>query len=152
VGYTWGGAFGAEFIADYAPSVGGSGVLFVEEPSVSSYMGNVIWAAPLGGGNYQPFLSGGFGLIRVNADVFTIIGDPLSPDVTASQNLFGGNIGGGIMAFAGNVGFRGDIRYYKASSNDNPVQSFDSIGDTIGEAVFSGLSFWRGNVGVAFRW
>jgi len=161
LGYTWNGVFGAEFLADYAPSVGGAGVLFVEEPSVSSYMGNIIWSVPLGEGKYQPFLSGGFGLIRVNADAFTVIGDPLSPDVSASQNMFGGNIGGGIMAFAGNVGFRGDIRYYSASGGDDLPELADlTTGDTIGErignrvgaAAFSGLSFWRGNVGVAFRW
>jgi Outer membrane protein beta-barrel domain len=157
VGYTWNGSFGGEFIADYAPSVGGAGVLFVDEPSVSSYMGNIVWSVPLGEGKYQPFLSGGFGLIRVNADAFLVIGDPLSPDVSASQNMFGGNIGGGIMAFAGNVGFRGDIRYYTASGSDN-LEEFvddttgDTIGNRIGASAFSGLSFWRGNVGLAFRW
>ena len=162
VGYMGEGDFGLEFLTAYAPNVGDPGVLFVDDQSVSSYMGNVIWAVPFGNeGKYRPFLSGGFGMIRVNADAFTVIGDPNSPDVSVSHNMFGGNIGGGIMAFAGNIGFRGDIRYYKASGDDNLLELSDTstgdslgtrYGDVVGAAAFSGLSFWRGNVGVAFRW
>ena len=151
VAYLWKGLYGAEVIADFAPSMGVGGVLFADNPSVNSYMANAIWALPLGAqGRYQPFLSGGLGAIRVNADIFNLLGDPLSGTISARQTMFGGNIGGGILAFAGHVGIRGDVRFYKAAKEEsNPIQnSFD----TIGEAAVSGLSFWRGNFGLAFRW
>ena len=126
-------------------------MLFADNPSVNSYMANAIWAVPLGvQGKYQPFLSGGLGAIRVNADMLNVLGDPLGGTISARQTMLGGNIGGGIMAFAGHVGIRGDVRFYKAAKEEsNPIQnSFD----TIGEAALSGLSFWRGNFGLAFRW
>ena len=152
VAYLWKGLYGAEVIADFSPSMGvGGGVLFADKPSVTSYMANGIWAIPLGvQGRYQPFLSGGLGAIRVNADMFDVLGDPSGGTISVSQTMFGGNIGGGILAFAGHVGIRGDVRFYKAAKEEsNPIQnSFD----TIGEAALSGLSFWRGNFGLAFRW
>ena len=151
--YLWKGLYGAEIIVDFAPSMAvGSALLFADEPSVNSYMANAIWAIPLGvEGKYQPFVSAGLGAIRVNADMFNVLGGPLSGStISASQTMFGGNIGGGIMAFAGHIGIRGDVRFYKAAKEEsNPIQnSFD----TIGEAALSGLGFWRGNFGLAFRW
>jgi hypothetical protein len=130
----------------------GSTLLFSDEPSVNSYMANAIWAIPLGvQGKYQPFVSAGLGAIRTNADLFDVLGEQSSGNaISVSQTMFGGNIGGGILAFAGHFGIRGDVRFYKASKEEsNPIQnSFD----TIGEAALSGLSFWRGNFGLAFRW
>jgi hypothetical protein len=152
VAYLWKGLYGAEVIVNFAPSMAvGSTLLFADEPSVNSYMANAMWAIPLGvQGKYQPFLSAGLGAIRVSADMFDVLGDSMAGTISATQTMFGGNIGGGILAFAGHVGLRGDVRFYKASKEEtNPLQnSFD----TIGEAALSGLSFWRGNFGLAFRW
>jgi hypothetical protein len=70
----------------------------------------------------------------------------------ADGSRFGGNIGGGVMGFSGRWGFRGDIRYYKTSV-DNNVNVIDNTPESIfAQEVLSGLAFWKANVGVAFRW
>jgi len=153
VGYLWHGKVGGEFIADFAPDVGFDSPLFATQPHVNSYMGNVIAALPLGGERYSPYISGGLGSIGVRGgDLFTL------PDingnrntVSADQNRFGWNLGGGATAFADRWGVRGDIRYYKASTNDTfaagitPEERFTQV-------LLSDLAFWRGSLGLAFRW
>jgi hypothetical protein len=144
IAYLWGGKVGAEFIADFAPNVGHTNFFFVNEPDINSYMLNVITSVPIGmGGAFQPYASGGFGAIQFRVDLFDAFANPFS----SNEAKFGFDIGGGVMAFAERVGVRADIRYYRATSDDN-------IGDlSIGNAIpLSNLGFWRGNVGIAFRW
>ena len=151
VAYLWKGVFGGEVLANFAPSVGSAGVVFSDKPNIYSYMANAIGAYPLGAeGKYQPYVSGGFGAIQVLADVFNVIGDPLSGTINSNDTKFGGNIGAGIMAFAGHLGIRGDIRYFKATTDELPIEPDDS--DAAARSALSGLGFWRGNVGMAFRW
>ena len=150
-GYLYRGTIGGEFIADFAPNVGDN-VAFANEPKVNSYMGNVIAAIPLGAsGRYQPYMSGGAGVIQLSVDLFDDISDPASSIFGSSNSKPGGNIGGGFMAFADHFGVRADVRYYKAFSDTIPLAPFEG-GELMNHVVLNGLGFWRGNVGLAIRW
>jgi len=160
VGYLAKGVIGGEFLADFSPNLGVfNNVLFSKTPSVNSYMFNAIAAAPFGQvQNYDPYVSGGVGTITLSTNVFTI--DPRLDLVGARTTLnvndssFGWNLGGGIMAWSErNWGFRGDIRYYKSHGDDNTIFDLSNIGDgtVITRAELAGLSFWKANMGIAFR-
>jgi hypothetical protein len=155
IGYLWRGVLGGEFLADFAPSSGFDNALITPDRNinVNSYMANVIGTYPLGAeGQFQPYASGGWGRVSASADVFNILGDPNSGTDRVSHGRFGTNIGAGLMAFASpNIGIRTDVRWYRASDN-NEVDLTDPLGDELGDAVFSGLRFWRANVGMALRW
>jgi hypothetical protein len=63
----------------------------------------------------------------------------------ASRNDLGINIGGGVNGqFTDNIGIRGDLRYLRSLEDDDPDDEFD-LG-------LSDFDFWRGSVGVSFRW
>jgi hypothetical protein len=153
VGYLWHGIVGGEFIADFAPDVGFDSILFADQPHVNSYMGNVIGAYPFGAdGQYQPYVSGGFGSIGVRADLFTpadINGDRST--VEANQQRWGGNFGAGIFAYVSRFGVRGDVRWFRASGGDN-VSNSNTPAENTAQGLLSDLHFWRGTLGLAFRW
>jgi hypothetical protein len=164
VGYLWHNIAGAEFLAGFTPnfqmqnsSLPGNSAT----PWVNTYMINAVGAAPLGSdGQFQPFISGGVGAITMrgltsNSTVSTQTGVS-STASTIGNNLFnpdesraGGNIGGGVMAYAGNWGVRGDIRYFRALTTNNDVTSTVNSGSS---DILPGLNFWRANIGVALRW
>jgi len=162
VGYLARGVIGGEFLADFSPGLGTfNNVLFERSPDVNSYMFNLIAVAPFGHAqSYDPYISGGIGAVTLNSTIF--VTDPTrTPNLsaiateTASGSRFGWNLGGGVMAWSEkNWGFRGDVRYYKTSSD-----SRDTVFDlnNIDEVEFtrlelSGISFWKANAGIAFRW
>src|SRR5881394_2671969 len=125
VGYLWRGVLGGEFLANFTPSFGVNTVgVLLDNPKVSSYMANAVAVLPLGaGGQFQPYVSGGLGGIQMrfpNGIVGSgILVNGVVTNVTTSsvsQTGGGSNIGGGIMAFAGKVGVRGDARYFHANS------------------------------------
>jgi hypothetical protein len=148
LGYLWRGIAGVEALADFAPSMDVSTLAFANNPSVNSYMLNAIGAVPLGAeGQIQPYLSGGFGAVQIAADVLQLAGQD---SIRSSQSQMGTNIGGGLMGFGGNFGFRADVRHYHAGSEEN--LSATTPADVVTEALLSGLSFWRANAGIAFRW
>ncbi|MGH9348910.1 MAG: outer membrane protein [Vicinamibacterales bacterium] len=111
------------------------------DSNVTTLMGNVIVGVPVGGQTgpgVRPYLAGGAGLMRTRvedaAELFEI-----------DNNNFGINVGGGVMGFAtDNVGFRGDIRYFRAFGEEETNEGIDFD--------FSDFDFWRGTVGVVFRW
>ena len=145
-GYLWRGIVGGEFLADFTPSFGVSSAALPDNPRVNSYMGNAVGALPLGPrGQYQPYASGGFGGIQMR---FTNLPSSASSS-SNSQLTGGGNIGGGIMMFAGKVGVRGDIRYFRAMKNDTPS---GTVADEVTQTLLSDLGYWRTNVGIAFQW
>ncbi len=151
VAYLWRGTIGAEFLADFAPNVGDNAA-FASEPKVNSYMGNIVAALPLGAaGRFQPYVSGGAGIIQLNVDLFDDVADPASSTFGSSNSQGGGNLGGGFMAFADHVGIRTDVRYYKAFTDMNPPAPFIG-GEGVNHLVLDGLGFWRGNVGLSIRW
>ena len=119
-------------------------------------MGNVIGVLPLGtDGQFQPYVSGGWGSIQLRfrrndaAPIRQRQPNPEGGDLFKRPSTGGGNIGGGIMAFAGRVGIRGDFRHYNASTTN--VLS-GTIADQFSEGLLSGVKFWRSNVGIAFQW
>src|SRR5262249_38522982 len=129
VGYLWKNKFGAELDTGFTPSFElqsnffGLGI----KPQINTYMANVIAAAPLGAeAAWQPYISGGGGAISLLSGDEGEAANFLNPNGTK----FGGNVGGGVMAFAGKVGFKADVRYYRAAgayqtsvSNVTPVAS-----------------------------
>ena len=137
---------GAEFLANFTPGFAdeGSSVL---DSNVNNYMANAIAAVPLGrNGRIQPFVSGGFGAMRLRADVQNIGGNTSEVDDTK----LGANIGAGLMWFEGRWGVRTDLRYFTALNDDEfdrddqpEVASTDGLTDT---------NFWRYDLGVAYRW
>jgi len=146
-GYLWHGIVGGEFIFDRASDVGFDSVFFASQPHVNSYMANVIGAYPMGAdGRFQPYASGGFGAVGVHTELFTV------PDgagnrivVEDNDHRFGGNLGGGIFAYANRFGVRGDVRWFRTSNSSSPAE-FGA------RALLTDLQFWRGTVGLAFRW
>lgn len=156
VGYTWNRVFGVEFLMDVTPGFGVNRFLsdddinrLIDDPRVNTYMFNLIAAVPISAGRFQPFISGGLGGVSLVADV---LDNPLLRDgstTRSSLTRMGTNIGGGVYTFAGNVGFRADVRHYRSSSEDRTATI---IADQLTENIVSGLTFWRANVGVAFRW
>ena len=108
------------------------------DSNVTTIMGNVLFSARPGSG-VRPYGSTGLGLIRANVDSATGLFNDLS------TNDLGVNIGGGINAnFNDNVGVRGDLRYFRSLQDNEPDNEFDlSLGS---------FDFWRGTVGLTFRW
>ena len=151
--YLWHGIVGGEFIYDHASDVGFDSILLATQPHVNSYMGNVIGAYPFGSnGNYQPYVSGGFGSIGVRGEFFTLpdgVGNRIA--VKANQQRWGGDLGGGMFAYYNRFGVRGDVRWYRSSGGGEILNS-DTFADDAARALLSDLHFWRGTVGLAFRW
>jgi opacity protein-like surface antigen len=106
--------------------------------NVTTLMGNVLISAPPGKG-LRPYGSTGVGLIRSRISSAGNLFDDLT------TNDFGINIGGGVNGqFNDNVGIRGDIRYFRSLQDNEPDNEFD-LG-------LSNFDFWRGTIGVTFRW
>lgn len=166
VGYLWRSALGAEFLAGFTPDFSPSNnALFGSvRPDVNSYMVNLMGAVPIGTeSRFQPFISGGLGAIQMRTNELsglTGTGAATNAGGMNSQSQFGGNIGGGVMAFAGNWGVRGDIRYFRAFNNNNVTNNTglttgngsDTGSNGVFGSVLPGLDFWRANIGLAVRW
>jgi opacity protein-like surface antigen len=108
------------------------------DSNVTTLMGNLLISAPPGTG-IRPYGSAGLGLIRANVSSATGLFDDIS------TNDLGVNLGGGLTGqFNDNIGIRGDLRYFRTLQDDEPDNEFDlSLGS---------FDFWRGTVGVTFRW
>jgi opacity protein-like surface antigen len=111
------------------------------DSNVTTLMANVLVGAPFGGQRgpgFRPYASGGLGLIRASATGSSFFND-------LATNDFGLNLGGGVQGFfTDNVGIRGDIRYFRSLQDNEPDGDLD-LG-------LSDFDFWRGTVGVTFRW
>lgn len=133
------GVVGFEFDFGYSPNFFGvdnsnPGFDLVGDGNVTTAMGNIIVGAPLGG--VRPYASGGLGLISSRVD------NPSQFFTKATSNDLGMDVGGGVMFLGGNVGVRGDLRYFRSLSNN------DSNGVDLSLGSFN---FWRGSVGVTFK-
>ena len=108
------------------------------DSNVTTFMGNLLISAPAGTG-LRPYVSSGLGLIRANISSGTNLFNDLS------TNDLGVNIGGGVNGqFTDNVGIRGDLRYFRSLQDSEPDNDLDlSLGN---------FDFWRGTVGLTFRW
>ena len=153
VGYMWHEIWGAEFLADFAPDAGFDSLVLANQPHVNSYMANIIAALPIGH-RFNPYISGGLGSVGISADVFTLADINGNRDiVTASQSRLGYDIGGGVMAFADRRwGVRGDVRYFRGSSNNTFLTDNTDRERQVTGGLLSDLGFWHGTLGLAFRW
>jgi hypothetical protein len=163
IGWLWHGVAGGEFQANFSPDVeldaAAAAPFLAEEPAINSYMLNVIAAAPLmAGGQFQPYVSAGGGW-------FTLRGDAIPGDanIDLQHTDPGWNAGFGVMGFLGQLGVRGDLRYFAVSGDE--FQGVDGSvlrarhGSVVDDQepgvdgdILAGASFWRGDVGVALRW
>jgi hypothetical protein len=145
---TWGFA-GVEVLADFAPKYHIDTAFLDSHPWVNSYMANAlgIWS----GRFVEPYISGGIGGIQMHANVLTpsfVTGG--TDNTSVYQTRFGWDIGTGVYAFGGStVGFRADVRYFKATTANSLTGSAPNVAT---ETLLSGIQFWRANIGVAFRW
>jgi opacity protein-like surface antigen len=138
------GAVGFELDFGYSPNffenTTGAGDFEWGDSNVTTLMANVTVGAPFGGqsgAGIRPYASGGLGLIRSH---LTDAGDLFEVD----SNDWGFNVGGGVSGFfSDNVGVRGDIRYFRSLQDNEPDDEFD--------VALSDFRFWRGSVGVVFR-
>ena len=108
------------------------------DSNVTTIMGNLLLSAKPGTG-FRPYASAGLGLIRANVTSGTGLFNDLS------SNDLGVNFGGGLNAqFNDRVGVRGDLRYFRSLQDNEPDNDLDlSLGS---------FDFWRGTVGLTFRW
>jgi len=163
VGWLYHGVIGGEFQSNFSPDFQLNPALvppfLAEEPAINSYMLNVIGAAPLmAGGQFQPYASGGAGWLTLRGD--PTLGDS---DIDLNKTDTGWNAGFGLMGFLGQMGLRADLRYFKVTGNEfqgvdstvlrsNWGTVVDDQEQLIDSNLLSGISFWRGNVGIALRW
>jgi len=136
---TWvgGGVLGFEVDLGYAPEYfegDDDDVDFVDSSNYTSLMANVVLSAPRGA--FRPYASGGIGMLK------TLV-DDVDDAFDVDRNALGYNVGGGVMGFfTDRVGVRGDLRYFRqmTEANDDNLD-FD----------VTAFRFWRGTVGVSFR-
>jgi opacity protein-like surface antigen len=135
------GVIGGEVDFGYNPSFFGTKNDFGNN-TVLDLMGNVIIGVPIGGthgAGVRPYVTGGLGLLRTQIDGGTLF------NVSSSNNMFGWNLGGGVMGyFAQHVGIRGDIRYLRGFEDLN-------TGITAIDLNNNQLKLWRASIGVVFR-
>jgi hypothetical protein len=86
---------------------------------------------------------GAFGLgdTILSATPLSSLTNPSPSNLTS--HYFTVNSGGGLMVFVGRLGFRGDVRYFRAYGF--------TFSDVQGTAGFSHFNFWRGTAGLAVR-
>jgi len=153
VGYLYRGIVGGEFLADFAPSFNLTNAFLADRPNVNAYMANAVLAAPLGSeGAIQPYISAGLGGVQLRSSMLNVASVPGSGQTDANQTRGGGDVGVGVMGFAGNVGIRADVRYFRAFTNNTVATTGSSAADVFAQNLLSGLDFWRANVGIAIRW
>ena len=139
---TGAGPFGFEVDFGYSPnffetSVSTSGFEFTNKSNVTTLMGNLVVGSNNGG--VRPYAVAGVGLLRTNvqdaAELFSV----------STKNDFGLDVGGGVMGFfSNNVGLRGDVRYFRGFRGT-------SDSDNLSGVTLSDFHFWRGSVGVSFK-
>jgi opacity protein-like surface antigen len=149
IGWMGAGIVGWEADLAYTPQFfenGTDNVTFADSDNVSSVMGNIIVGIPVGGqhgAGVRPYAAAGVGLLKTRVQ-------DAGQLFNVSNNDFGFDVGAGVMGFmTDHVGLRGDVRYFRdfqnnSASGDNNV---DFTNLTVGN-----FDFWRGTVGLAFRW
>jgi len=134
-----GGPVGFEIDFGYSPNFFGAGpdtgFQFTNDSNVTTLTGNLLVGAH--GGPIRPYVVGGVGLIRTNVQDLNGLFSP------SSKNDFGMDVGGGVMGFFSNtVGLRGDVRYFRSFRGTSDNASGITLGD---------FKFWRGSLGVTFK-
>jgi outer membrane protein with beta-barrel domain len=138
------GAFGFEVDFGYSPNffqnTTGDDNFEFGDSNVTTLMANLKVGVPFGGqtgGGIRPYASGGLGLIKSRID---------DPDDLFELNStdWGFNVGGGVTGFFNdNFGLQGDVRYFRSLQDNKPDDEFD--------LALGSFNFWRGTVGLVFR-
>ena len=145
-----GGIVGVEGIVSLTPGFFQSGdesPLFqpgesplVKSSRVTTVMGNLMVTVPRRWTEYflRPYVSGGFGLMRVSKSEIEEI-------VSTTKNLVGYNIGGGAIGFlTRNTGVRFEFRYYSTVRGTDPGTPPIAFGDVT-------VRYMTASVGVVIR-
>jgi hypothetical protein len=154
---------GGEFIGDFAPNFRMSSLLLAKNPTVNSWMFNAIGAVPIGSNDqFQPYVSGGIGGITIRSQTFADSAIPVitvdgtlatqQDTINTTRTQFGWNLGGGFFAYANRWGIRGDVRYYAANSFSTNTLNNSTVQANFAQSLLSGLTYWRANLGISFRW
>jgi hypothetical protein len=138
------GALGFEIDFGYSPNffenTAGEGDFEFGDSNVTTLMANLKVGAPFGGqsgGGVRPYASGGVGLIKSRID---------DPDdlFEVDSTDWGLNVGAGVAGFfSDNFGLQGDVRYFRSLQDNEPDDEFD--------VALGSFQFWRGTVGLVFR-
>jgi hypothetical protein len=105
---------------------------FDSDGNVVTFMGNLVFGHE--GGGVQPYVTGGFGLMRTNIEDVSGLFDDIS------DTAWGVNAGGGLRMGGRNFGIRGDLRYFRQLSDVN----FEGV-----EVDLGSFSYWRGTIGLS---
>ena len=154
---------GGEFIGDFAPNFRMSSLLLAKNPTVNSWMFNAIGAVPIGSNDqFQPYASGGIGGITMRSQTFADSAIPVitvdgtfatqQNTINTTRTAFAWDLGGGFFAYANRWGIRADVRYYKAQTFSTNNLTNSTVQSDFTQSLLSGLSYWRANLGVSFRW
>ena len=153
--------FGGEFIGDFAPNFRMSSIALAKDPTLNSWMFNVIGGYPIHDA-FQPYGSIGIGGITLRSQTFDDTAIPIvtvqgtlataQNTINTSRTAFGWNVGGGFFAYANQWGIRADIRYYQAQDFSTNNLNNGTVPSDFTQALLSGLNYWRANLGVSFRW
>ena len=140
------GALGFEVDFGYAPNffenTAGENDFVFGDSNVTTLMANLKVGAPIGGqtgGGIRPYASGGLGIIKSRID-------DVDDLFEVNSTNWGVNVGGGVAGFfSDNIGLQGEVRYFRSlkDTEADPEDDFD-----LGLGSFS---FWRGTVGLVFR-
>jgi hypothetical protein len=135
LGFLGGGVFGVEAEFGYVKDFFGEDVgVEAESNRVQSLSGNLVLALPAG--TFRPYGTAGISLIR------TALEDRTSFFDLDSDNA-GYNVGGGLFIWlGGNIGLRGDIRFF---------QTFGEVETTGGGFPIGKVDFWRGVGGLTLK-
>jgi len=96
---------------------------------------------------YAPYASGGIGAMYLRGHLTDQFGNEES---FQQRSAFAWNYGVGAAGYYGHWGLRGDVRYYRATSDgENPDFSTPH---EVARGLLSGLTYWRWNLGLAARW
>lgn len=150
--YLYKGAFGAEFLAGFAPKFKLDRIAGTDA-DLNNYMGNVIVSFPVGSYHaVRPFVSAGVGALTISQSTTVSSNDVVNATsalFSPSETHFGGDAGVGIMAFTGAFGIRADVRYFSAIGTKANGLTTGVNGGNL--SLLDRASFWRANIGVAFR-
>ena len=142
--YMGGGIVGFEVDFGWSPNffenTTGGGDFEFGDSNLTTLMANLTLGAPIGGQSgpgIRPYASGGVGIMKSHigdaGDLF---------DVNSTDWAF--NVGAGIAGFfTDNVGLRGDVRYFRSLQDNEPDDDLD--------IALSDFRFWRGTIGLTFR-